>query len=251
MIISVVSAKGGVGKTTVVSNVGTTLVKNFGKKVLVVDGNITTPTLGIHLGMLSQEKTLHDVLAGNVNLTQAIYIHPCGLHIIPASLSPTSEYPDPQTLKEKLEEIKNSYDVIFIDGAAGIGREVISAIKASDNVLIVTNPEMTSVLSAIKAIKISRSLGIPILGIVLNRATREKHELKVSDVEELCEAKIIATIPYDKKIPESIRRMTPVVLYDKNAKSVPAFNSLAAQIIGEELKKERFLDKLKRLLRLG
>jgi septum site-determining protein MinD len=186
-----------------------------------------------------------------VNLTQAIYIHPCGLHIIPASLSPTSEYPDPQTLKEKLEEIKNSYDVIFIDGAAGIGREVISAIKASDNVLIVTNPEMTSVLSAIKAIKISRSLGIPILGIVLNRATREKHELKVSDVEELCEAKIIATIPYDKKIPESIRRMTPVVLYDKNAKSVPAFNSLAAQIIGEELKKERFLDKLKRLLRLG
>ena len=251
MIISVVSAKGGVGKTTVVSNVGTALVKNFGKKVLVVDGNITTPTLGIHLGMLSQEKTLHDVLSGSVNLTQAIYIHPCGLHIIPASLSPTSEYPDPQTLKEKLEEIKNSYDVIFIDGAAGIGREVISAIKASDNVLIVTNPEMTSVLSAIKAIKISRSLGVPILGIVLNRATREKHELKVSDVEELCEAKVIATIPYDKKIPESIRRMTPVVLYDKNAKSVPAFNSLAAQIIGEELRKEGFLDKLKRFLRLG
>jgi septum site-determining protein MinD len=251
MIISVVSAKGGVGKTTVVSNVGTALVKNFGKRVLVVDGNITTPTLGVHLGMLSQEKTLHDVLAGNMNLTQAIYIHPCGLHIIPASLSPTSEYPDPQTLKEKLEEIKNSYDVIFIDGAAGIGREVISAIRASDNVLIVTNPEMTSVLSAIKAIKISRSLGIPILGVVLNRATREKHELRVSDVEELCEAKVIATIPYDKKIPESIRRMTPVVLYDKNAKSVPAFNSLAAQIIGEELRKEGFFDKLKRLLRLG
>jgi septum site-determining protein MinD len=251
MIISVVSAKGGVGKTTVVSNLGTVLVKNFGKRVLVVDGNITTPTLGIHLGMLSQEKTLHDVLAENVNLTQAIYIHPCGLHIIPASLSPTSEYPDPQTLKEKLDDIKNAYDIIFIDGAAGIGREVISAIRASDSVLVVTNPEMTSVLSAIKAIKISRSLGIPILGIVLNRATREKHELKVSDVEELCEAKVIAAIPYDRKIPESIRRMTPVVLYDKNAKSVPAFNSLAAQIIGEELRKEGFLDKLKRFLRLG
>jgi flagellar biosynthesis protein FlhG len=79
MIISVVSAKGGVGKTTVVSNVSAALVKNFGRRVLVVDGNITTPTLGIHLGMLSQDKTLQDVLAGNINLTQAIYIHPCGL----------------------------------------------------------------------------------------------------------------------------------------------------------------------------
>jgi len=251
MIISVVSAKGGVGKTTVVSNVGAALVKNFGKKVLVVDGNITTPTLGIHLGILSQDKTLHDVLAGNINLTQAIYIHPCGLHIIPASLSPASEYPDPQTLKEKLEEIRNAYDIIFIDGAAGIGREVISAIRASDSVLIVTNPEMTSVLSAIKAIKISKSLGVPILGIVLNRATKEKHELKISDVEELCESRVIGIIPYDKKIPESVRRMTPVVLYDKNAKSVPAFNSLAAKIIGEEFTKEGFFDKLKRFLKLG
>ena len=251
MIIGVISAKGGVGKTTVVSNVGAALVKNFGKKVLVIDGNITTPTLGIHLGMLSQDKTLHDVLNGSINFTQAIYIHPCGLHIVPASLSPTSEYPDPQILKEKLEEIKGAYDIIFIDGAAGIGREVISAIRASDSVLIVTNPEMTSVLSAIKAIKISRSLEVPILGVVLNRATREKHELKASDVEELCEAKVISTIPYDKKIPESVRRMTPVVLYDKNAKSVPAFNSLAAKIIGEELREEGFLQKLKRFLRLG
>jgi cell division ATPase MinD len=251
MIISVVSAKGGVGKTTVVSNVGAALVKNFGRRVLVVDGNITTPTLGIHLGMLSQDKTLQDVLAGNINLTQAIYIHPCGLHIIPASLSPEKEYPDPLILKEKLEEIRNAYDVIFIDGAAGIGREVISAIRASDCVLIVTNPEMTSILSAIKAIKISKSLEVPILGIVLNRATREKHELKVSDVEELCESRVIGIIPYDKKIPESIRRMTPVVLYDKKAKSVPAFNSLAAKIIGEEFRKEGFFDKLKRFLRLG
>jgi len=45
--------------------------------------------------------------------------------------------------------------------------------------------------------------------------------------------------------------MTPVVLYDKNAKSVPAFNSLAAKIIGEEFIKEGFFDKLKRFLKLG
>lgn len=250
MIIGVISAKGGVGKTTLVANLGVALVKNFGKKVLVIDGNITTPTLGIHLGMLSQEKTLHDVLMGNLKLNQAIYIHPSGLHIIPSSLSPTTEYPDPQALKEKLEEIRGNYDFILIDGAAGIGREVISVIKASDFVLIVTNPEMTSVLSAIKAIKISKYLGVPILGIVVNKAMKGKHELKPSDIEELCEAKVIATIPHDKKILESLRKMTPVVLYDGNSPSSIAFNKLASHITGEEIEEESFIQKLKRIFRL-
>lgn len=250
MIIGVVSAKGGVGKTTLVSNVGSALVKEFGKKVLVIDGNITTPTLGIHLGMLSQEKTLDDVLGGNLNFHQATYIHPCGLHIVPASLSP-NKYPDPERLKERLTEIKDEYDVIFIDGAAGIGREVISAIQASDNVLVTTNPEMTSIVSAIKVIKISKSLNIPLLGIVINKVTKEKHELKISDVEELCEIKVISTIPYDKKIPESIKRMTPVVLYDTDSPSSSAFKSLAAYIIGEEYFKETFWDRLRKMFKLS
>lgn len=251
MIIGIVSAKGGVGKTTVTSNLSVALVKNFGKKVLAIDGNITTPNLGIHLGMLSQERTIHDVLMGNLKLTQAIYIHPSGLHIIPASLSPTTEYPDPQILKEKLEEVKGNYDFIFIDGAAGIGREVISVVKASDFILVVTNPEMTSVLSAIKVIKISKYLGVPTIGIVVNKTMKEKHELKPSDIEELCEAKVIAIIPHDKKILESIRKMTPVVLYDGNSPASVAFNKLAAYIAGEEILEESFIQKLKKFLRLS
>lgn len=248
MIIGVISAKGGVGKTTVVSNLGATLVKNFGKRVLVVDGNITTPTLGVHLGMLSQEKTLDDVLEGNLSFHQSIYIHPCGLHIVPASLSPKTAYPDPEGLKEKLVEIKDQYDFIFIDGAAGIGREVIATIHASDNILVVTNPEMTSILSAIKAIKISRSLNVPVVGISINKVTKGKYELKTPDIEELCETKVISVIPFDKKIIESIRKMIPIVLYDKNSDATKAFNSLAAYIAGEDTPKEKFWDRLKRAL---
>lgn len=251
MIIGVISAKGGVGKTTVVSNVGAILVKEFGKKVLVIDGNITTPTLGIHLGMLSQEKTLDDVLDGNLDFHQATYIHPCGLHIVPSSLSVRNRYPDPERLKERLTEVKDLYDVILIDGAAGIGREVIAVIQASDGVLIVTNPEMTSIVAAIKAIKISKSLGISPLGIVINKATKEKHELKISDIEELCETKVISTIPFDREILKSIKKMTPVVLCDGRAPSYPAFKSLAAYIIGKEYFAETFWDKFRRIFRLG
>jgi cell division ATPase MinD len=249
VVIGVISAKGGVGKTTVVSNVGASLIRDFGKRVLIIDGNITTPTLGIHLGMLSQEKTLDDVLEGTLTLHQATYIHPCGLHILPASLSMRSKYPDPEVLKDKLEEVKGQYDFIIIDGAAGIGREVISVIQASDTILVVTNPDLTSIVAAIKSIKISKSLNVPIFGLIVNKFTKGKYELKIPDIEELCETKVISTIPYDKKIPESIRRMTPVVLYNNKASSSTAFKQLAALIVGERYGEDSFWKRLIRVFR--
>jgi septum site-determining protein MinD len=250
MIIGVISAKGGVGKTTLVSNVGAALVKEFKKSVLLIDGNVTIPTLGIHFGILPQEKTLDDILNGDSTFDQTIYIHPSGVDMVLGSLDLKTEYPDPTALKEKLSQIKDQYDIILIDGAAGIGREVISTIQASDHVLIVTNPDMTSVAAALKAIKISNFLNVPVLGIALNKVTKEKYELNVPDTEEICETKVISTIPFDKKIAESIKNMTPIVLSDEKTTSSIAFKTLAAHLIGEEYYRETFWDKLKRIFKL-
>jgi len=251
MIIGVVSAKGGVGKTTFVSNVGMSLAYDFNKKVLLIDGNITTPTLGIHVGILSQEKTIHDVLNGIIDIRNATYIHPFGPHIIPASLSPTENYPNPDVLKEKLNGVTNSYDFIFIDGAAGIGREVIATLKASEEVIVVTNPEMTALISAAKVIKLARNLEVPIMGVVVNKVMGTKHEMKRLDIEEICEAKVIAEVPLDKKIPESIKSMTPVVVYDRNSPAAKAFKKIAAYISGGGIEeKESFWEKIKRFFSL-
>lgn len=252
MTIAVISAKGGVGKTTVTANVAASMVKDFGKKVLVIDGNITTPTLGIHLGILSQERTLDDVLHGKLKMQQAVYIHPCGLHIVPASLSPTTDYPDPEILKDRIREVKESYDVVMVDGAAGIGREVISAIRASDDILVVTNPDMASIVSAIKAIKIARSMNASIIGLVVNRMTKGRHEPRIQDIEELCETRVIATIPFDQSVLESVKTMTPVVLNKKPSRSSEALKSLAGYLVGEEYKPMSFTQRLiKNILGVG
>lgn len=249
MTIAIISAKGGVGKTTTTANVGIALVKTFSRRVLAIDGNITTPTLGIHMGILSQERTLDDVLKGEITMQKAVYIHPCGLHIIPSSLSPAAGYPDTDVLKEKIKEVKDAYDVVLIDGAAGIGKEVISAIKASDDVLVVTNPDMASIVSAIKVLKIARNLQASIIGLALNRVTGDKHELKVSEVEELCEARVVATIPYTREMLRSIRKMTPIMLQDEGSPASEAFKRLAGYLIGEDYKpKEKFYEKILRKL---
>ncbi|MCS7134749.1 MAG: cell division ATPase MinD [Candidatus Aenigmarchaeota archaeon] len=251
VVIGVISAKGGVGKTTVTSNLSSALVKFFGKKVLAVDGNITTPNLGIHFGMLSQENTLNEVLEDKIEVTQAIYIHPSGVHILPASLSATVEYPDVMKLKEKIDEVKDNYDYVIIDGAAGIGREVLATIKASDKILLVSNPDMAAVVSMIKARKIVQILNTYLYGLILNRVEGKKYEMKKERIEELSEVRIIGEIPFDKKIIESISKMVPLVLLDGRARASRVFKKIAAEISQEVfIEKESIWDKIIRFLRL-
>ena len=80
-IITVASGKGGVGKTTLVSNLATALA-NFKKSVIAVDGNLTTPNLGLHLGIPLYPVTLQDVLNGHSSLNEALYYHPAGFTVL-------------------------------------------------------------------------------------------------------------------------------------------------------------------------
>jgi len=72
-LICVSSGKGGVGKTTVTSNIGAALTQ-FGSDTIVLDANLTNPNLGFHLGIPLYPKTLHDVLKGEAHITEAMYI---------------------------------------------------------------------------------------------------------------------------------------------------------------------------------
>ena len=70
-IISILSGKGGVGKTTVASNLGAALVKK-GKDTIILDGNVTTPNLSLHLGIPLYPVTLHDFLNKKAQIESAI-----------------------------------------------------------------------------------------------------------------------------------------------------------------------------------
>ena len=80
------SGKGGTGKTTTVANIGVALAQ-FGKEVIVIDADITMANLSLILGMEDIPVTLHDVLAGEAELKDAIYEGPAGVKVIPGGLS--------------------------------------------------------------------------------------------------------------------------------------------------------------------
>ncbi len=233
-LICVASGKGGVGKTTVASNLGAAL-NEFGVSTLLVDGNLTTPHLGFHLGVPLYPKTLHDVLRGDATIDEAIYVHPSGLKVIPGGISISDlKSTKPDKLAEIFLELLGTHDFVILDGAAGLGREPLSGLEATDEVLVVTNPDLPSVTDALKVIKLSEEFGSHILGVVLNRVTGKLHELTVDDVESLLGYPVISTIPEEPKIHESIASKTPLVMLAPETKAAIEMKVLAAKLAGIE-----------------
>ncbi len=245
-IISVVSGKGGVGKTTLVSNLGVALT-GLGKSVLVIDANVTGANLGLHLGVPSVHPvSLNDVLKENNFLTQAIYKHSSGVSVIPASLHDLEA--TPHNLKHLLCDVVGKKDFILIDAAAGTDVEVRAAVEASDNVIIVTNSEMPAVMNALSAKKLAETHEKNILGIVLNNVRNEKHELRDKEIENLIGSKIIAKIPEHKKVREAIHLRKPVVVHSPGNPSSREIKKLSYFLTGEDPPKnifEKFVSFLK------
>src|SRR3989344_7937334 len=121
-LICVCSGKGGVGKTFLTANLGVALAE-FGKDVAIVDANLTTPNLGLHMGIPLYPVTLHDVLKGNAKISDAIYEHESGLKIIPAGLSLKDlRGVDARDLSNAVIDLLGTIDIVILDASAGLGR---------------------------------------------------------------------------------------------------------------------------------
>ena len=80
-VLAIVSGKGGVGKTLVAINLAMAL-NNFGRRVLLIDGDIKKPNISVYLNHPHSQPTLHDVLEGKIPIKDAAMVHESGLKYI-------------------------------------------------------------------------------------------------------------------------------------------------------------------------
>jgi septum site-determining protein MinD len=231
--VGILSGKGGVAKTTTTVNLGAAL-NFFGRDVTVIDGNLSTPNLGLHLGVPVVPISLHDALKGKHSIVESMYKHGSGLKVIPASLS-LLDLKDvaPSKLSKILPSLDGLTDVVLIDGAPGLGSEAMAVVKAVDEVIVVTNPEMPAVTDALKISKLAEEMGKTVRGIVLTK-TGGDYDLSMGDVEKMIERPVLAVIPYDKAIRESLIKKDPVIYTNPKSKSSIGYKKLAASLIGVE-----------------
>jgi septum site-determining protein MinD len=247
-VVAVVSGKGGVGKTTTVANIGASLASEFKRDVVLMDGNFTTPNLGYHLGMYNLAPTMQDVLKGRATVNQATHLHPCGLKIIPSALPSDNVAFGKDSLKNILQEVDAGF--ILIDCPPGIEEEVVPILEVSDEILIVTNPEMPALTDALVTMKTAERIGVPARRIELNRARKEKYALSVSEIERICEMQIAAIIPESAEVRKSISAGRPVVLFSTYSPPAIAFKTLAATLAGVKYSAS-FIERLKWHLGFG
>lgn len=236
-LICVASGKGGVGKTTLVSNLAAAITK-LDKKVMVIDGNVTTPNIGFHLDMPLAQVTLHDVMRGRARIRDAVYRHEAGFYVLPAGISfDEMKGVDPATLSEVVANLDGTMDMIILDSAAGLGREAQSAMDATNEIILVTNPDLPSVADALKTMKIARNKGKEITGVILNRVRNNVYEMTRQEVEDMLSAPVAAEIPEDPSIPASIALRRPVVHTSPKSLAAEEITKLAHSLIGLQYQK--------------
>ena len=230
-ILTVVSGKGGVGKTSTAINLAMAL-NEYGKTVAVVDANMTTPNVGIYLGVPTVPISLHHVLQGKNKIMDATYEHPSGVKIIPGDIGFSSlDGLDLENLDDALLDLEGIVDYVLIDGAAGLGAEAAKAVSVADGVLIVTNPEMPAITDALKAIRLVNELRKPVTGVVVNRFKRDGMDMSTHEIEKILEYPIVGAVEEDKNIRESIFLKNALFLTHPESEGSKNFKRLAAKLL--------------------
>jgi len=231
--IGVLSIKGGVGKTTISIALGDT-ISGFGKKVLLVDANFSMPNLGTHLKIIDPEKSLHDVLSKTANVRDAIQNLET-FDVLPASIFTTTQI-NPFDLKKKISGLKRIYDFIIIDSSPALNEETLAAMMASDELFIVTTPDHPTLSATLKAAKLANQRKTQINGLILNKVHNRNFELSIDDIEKTAEIPVMAVIPHDVHILESLSKFKPLTSHKPNSLASKEYKKLAGVLVGEKYK---------------
>lgn len=247
--IGVFSGKGGVGKTTLVANLGAALSNNFHKNVVVFDSNVHSSHLGLHFGLYEDlPVTLREVLRGRTPIMQAVYIHPTtGMRIIPAPLNGEGLELTKEKCVNLINQVRKNYDVVILDCAPGLGKEVLVPMQAVDEAIVISTADIASVTDAMKTIELLKKFKKSILGIVINRYRHQKYELTPEEISSTSNYNVVAVIPEDSKIPESISKGLPAVISYPGSKASIAFKQFTAALINEPYKESSLIERLKGL----
>ena len=238
-IYVITSGKGGVGKTTSAINLGAAL-NQLGEDTIVVDANLTTPNVGLHLGAPIVPVTLNHVLSGESDVADAIYEHSSGLKVLPSSLSLKElRKLNYQNLQDIAKQLKKLADHIILDSSAGLGREAESAISSGDEIIIITQAEMPAVTDALKTAKLAESLNKQVRGFILTRYKARRAEMPLTNISEMLEVPLLGIIPEDKNVQKSLMLKDAVFHTHPRSKASRAYKKLAERLLGSKYAKQQ------------
>jgi septum site-determining protein MinD len=257
-VITVTSGKGGVGKTTVTANLAAALAMQ-GHKVVAMDADIGLRNLDVVMGLENRiVYDLVDVIEGRCRLRQAMIKdkRQPELYLIPAAQTRDKMAVSPSDMVLVCDQLRQEMDYVIIDSPAGIERGFRNAIAPADQVIIVTNPEVSAVRDADRIIGLVEAEEKGPAKLLVNRLkpamVARGDMLSIEDVIDILAIDLIGVIPEDESILVASNQGLPVAMASVNGSSASqAFRNVAQRIEGEEVpflnlaQKDGFMERLR------
>jgi septum site-determining protein MinD len=239
-VITVTSGKGGVGKTTVTANIGVALAM-LGKRVVCLDADIGLRNLDVVMGLENRiVYDVVDVVEGRCKLRQALIKDKRfpELCLLPAAQTRDKSAVGPDDLIRVCDQLRLDHDFVVIDSAAGIEEGFRTAMAPADQVLIVTNPEVSAVRDADRVIGLLEAAEKEPPKLIVNRlkpdVVSRGDMLDTSDVLEILAVELLGIIPDDEAVLISTNRGRPVAMDEKSQAGL-AFRNIARRLLGEDV----------------
>lgn len=243
-IITITSGKGGVGKSNFVVNLAIAL-QNKGKRVLIFDADLGMGNDDVLMG-LYPKYNIFDIIYTDLEIKDIIIEGTNGVSLIPAGSALIKaqelEEEERKLFLSKLDTL-DEYDYILMDTGAGVNRDVLSFIAASEELIVITTPEPTSLTDGYSLIKATDHYKLKNKAkIIVNKAftkeegqdTYNKFDRAVSRFLKI-EIEYLGCILEDKKLVQSVRQQKPFMVLYPNCDAAKGIEDISLKLVGQEL----------------
>lgn len=240
-LISCFSPKGGVGCTTVVTNLAVAIKAATGKEVVLVDSSLLFGDVGVMLNLVSS-KAISDLVSRVDQLDDdlidgALVSHPSGVKALLAPPRPQmAELITPDHMRMILQRLQQKFDYVLVDTWPSFHDIILSVLDLSDQIILVMTLEMPSIKDVRLFLEVAELLNYSAekLMLVVNRAD-SRLGIRIEDVESSIKHKIAATIANDgRSATLAMNQGVPLVLSDKNNPISKNIFALADLILGRK-----------------
>ena len=242
--ISITSGKGGVGKTSFTINLGITLSR-MGYRTFIIDADLGTANVDVLLNM-HPKYNLNDILNKEKDILDIIIEGPGGIQVVPGgsglqNLADLDEWQFSRLINS-FQTLEKYADIILIDTGAGLSKNVVNFILASDEIIVVTTPEPHAITDAYAIIKVMDNRDSSLKPkLVLNRVESPeearqvtKKMIQVTDRFLTLKLDSLGYILEDSHVLKAIKRLRPFVLTDPQSPASQCVKNIAQKIVHPE-----------------
>lgn len=251
-VITVFGAKGGIGKTTIATNLATALVRETGQTVALVDMDTRFGDVAIMMDV-PVDRNIADLTrrldhVDRSNIKEYLVQHSSGVAILPAPSHPGDwNVVSPDHIEQIVRLLAQTHDFVILDTPGTFNEMVAAALEMATVVLLVTSMDVASIKDTVLALNMLRSWSFPRekVKLAINHAN-VANSVKEKDVVRTLEYEVFWQIPYDEAVTKSTQLGQPIVLTKPNSRVGSNLIDLARVIAGVRPRQRSVFERLLR-----